>query len=360
MRIVTLILRTDPLNPSREILIQAVRILLNKGIVAFPTETVYGLGAVIYYEDAVEKIFKAKMRPPDNPLIIHISTLDMLEEVALNIPEDAYRLINRFWPGPLTLILPRNPRVPKIVTGGLDTIAVRMPGHPTALELINMVGYPIAAPSANLSGRPSPVMAEHVIRDLMGRIDAVIDAGETFFGVESTVVNILEEPPTLLRPGAYPVEEIEKVLGRKIAIPDFARGLKYSEVALAPGIKYRHYSPEAKLILVESAADDYSVIVNKIIEAVRDIYSVSTNSDVCIVSSIETSSYYRKLEKVKAVLIIGSRRNLYEVAKNLFKILRDVDNIGCKIVFVEGFPETGIGLAVMNRLRKASSSIIHV
>ncbi|ADV64556.1 L-threonylcarbamoyladenylate synthase [Desulfurococcus mucosus] len=350
----TIVLRTDAVNPDKEVIDKAAEILLNRGLVAFPTETVYGLGAVAYYEDAVLKVFKAKMRPPDNPLIIHVSSLDMLNEVATGIPDDAYRLIEKFWPGPLTLILPRHPSIPRVVTGGLDTVAVRMPGHPVALKLIDATGRPVAAPSANISGRPSPTTGEHVIRDLMGRVDAIIDAGETFFGVESTVVNILEDPPVLLRPGAYPVEEVEKALGKKIVIPEFARGLAYSEIALAPGMKYRHYSPEAKLILVE-AEGSYEYIAGRVIEAARSLGGVG---ELCVISSSETMHYYRSLSNVKAVFTLGSRVNLYEVARNLFKVLRLVDEAGCRVVFSESFPETGIGLAVMNRLRKASSMII--
>lgn len=352
----TLVLKTDPVNPDPHILREAAGILKKGGIVAFPTETVYGLGAIVYNEEAVKKIFWAKMRPMDNPLIIHISSIDMLEEVAVNIPEKAYRLIERFWPGPLTLILPRNPQIPKIVTSGLDYVAVRMPAHPVALGLIREAGAPIAAPSANIAGKPSPTSAEHVIKDLYGRIDAVIDAGETIYGVESTIINILTQPPILLRPGAYAVEDIERVLGEKIHIPEFARGFKEAETALAPGMKYKHYAPSTPLILIET--DESSI--EDIVKTTRSIALnyVSEGKEVCIVASRETSSGYRDLNV--RVLVIGSRSNLFEVARNLFKTLRELDELKCSIAIIEGFEERGLGLAVMNRLRKAGEKKIHV
>lgn len=352
----TVVLETDALNPDIRVIEEGARILLRGGLVAFPTETVYGLGAVAFFEKSVSKVFEVKKRPPDNPLIIHISSMEMLEKVAVKIPEDAFKLAERLWPGPLTLVLPRHPSVPKITTGGLDTVAVRMPAHPVALKLIELTGYPIAAPSANLSGRPSPTTAEHVLRDLEGRIDAIIDAGETFLGVESTVLNILEDPPVLLRPGAFPVEDIERILGKKIHIPVFARGYTQAEIALAPGMKYRHYAPEAPLILVEATEESPELIARKVISALRS--HAPASSDICIIASSETRCFYEQLEGVREVFTIGSRRNLYEVARNLFKILRSTDEAGCRVVVVEGFPETGIGLAVMNRLRKASSLII--
>jgi L-threonylcarbamoyladenylate synthase len=353
---VTLILKTNPTSPDPDILRRAAEILRRGGIVAFPTETVYGLGAVVYNEDAVRKVYIAKMRPPDNPLIVHISRESMLEEVAINIPEKAYKLINKFWPGPLTLILPRSPNIPKIVTGGLDVVAVRMPAHPVALGLINEVGSPIAAPSANLAGRPSPTTAEHVIRDLYGRIDAVIDAGETLYGVESTILNILTDPPTLLRPGAYPVEEIERVLDESIYIPPFARGFAEAERALAPGMKYRHYAPETPLLLVEPRSGDLEAMVSTIRSLA--IEHLDVGEKVCIVASTETVDRYRDLPV--ELLVIGSRQNMFEVAKNLFKTLRRLDDLNCTIGIVEGFEEKGLGLTVMNRLRKASKTKIPV
>jgi len=349
----TIILRTDAFRPDPQVIKQAAQILLGGGIVAFPTETVYGLGAVVFNEEAVNKIFWAKRRPPDNPLIIHISKISMLDEVAVDIPEEAFRLIRVFWPGPLTLILNRNPKVPKLVTGGLDTVAVRMPAHPVALSLIDETGFPLAAPSANIAGRPSPTTAEHVIRDLHGRVDAVIDAGETIYGVESTIVNILSKPPVLLRPGAYLVEDIERVLGTRIIVPDYARGLRESDTALAPGLKYRHYSPETPLILVEPLSSDLSKLVDTVKEL--SLKYIKNGFKVCVIASKETLSNYAFNSHNVIVLSIGSRLNLFEVAKNLFKVLRSLDDLGCSVAIVEGFEERGLGLTIMNRLRKAST-----
>ncbi|MEM0001266.1 MAG: L-threonylcarbamoyladenylate synthase [Desulfurococcaceae archaeon] len=355
----TIILRTNPLEPDLEVIKQAAKILLEGGVVAFPTETVYGLGALVFNEKAVSKVFWAKKRPPDNPLIIHISSISMLDEVAVDIPEEAYRLIRVLWPGPLTLILRRHPQVPKLVTGGLDTVAVRMPAHPVAISLIKELGIPIAAPSANIAGRPSPTTAEHVIRDLQGRIDAVIDAGETIYGVESTIIDILSKPPVLMRPGAYPVEEIEKILGTKIEIPDFARGLTEANTALAPGVKYRHYSPETPLILVESSSSDLSKIINAVKELSMK-YAENENKKVCIVASSETISMYEFMSMKIHVLNIGSRNNLFEIARNLFRTLRSLDELSCDIAIIEGVEEKGLGLTIMNRLRKAAKLKIRV
>lgn len=349
----TLILKTDPYRPDPEIIKKAAQVLLSGGTVVFPTETVYGLGAVVFNEAAVAKIFWAKMRPPDNPLIIHVSSLEMLNEVATNIPEEAFKLIRVFWPGPLTLILPRNPRVPKIVTGGLETVAVRMPAHPVALELIKEVSQPVAAPSANLAGKPSPTRAEHVIKDLYGRVDVIIDAGDTLYGVESTIVNILTKPPSLLRPGAYPVELVEEVLSTKVHIPDFARGLTEASLALAPGMKYKHYAPETPVILVELVGGDLGLLVERVISIATA--ELNKSRKVCIVASRETLKEYSELAlKGAVVLDIGSRANLYEVAKNLFGTLRLLDELSCDVAVVEGFEEKGLGLTIMNRLRKAS------
>lgn len=352
----TKILHIDPLSPKQELLDEAIGILARGGLVAFPTETVYGLGSDAYNVDAVTNIFKVKGRPMDNPLIVHIEN-SMLDDVAIDVQDYVYDLVEKVWPGPITFILKRSPTLPKEVSAGLNTIAVRCPAHKVALALIQGLGRPIAAPSANLSGKPSPTNAEHVIKDMKGRIDAIIDSGDTFFGVESTVVNLLADPPVLLRPGPIGVEELSKILGRDVTVPESVRGLKDTyadEPALSPGMRHRHYMPDAYLVLVElDKSKQVDALVARISDLVKDY--TSKGLKVAIVASRETAKLYNSNI---AKFVIGSRSDLYEVAKNLFKILRAIDDAKVDVAVVEGFEEKGIGLAIMNRLRKASSKIV--
>lgn len=353
----TIILRVDPTNPDEEALSRAAEVIRGGGLVAFPTETVYGLGANVFDRRALMRVYEVKQRPADNPLIIHVDSLEMLEEVARDIPEEAFKLASKFWPGPLTLILLKSERVPYEATGGLETVAVRMPAHPVALKLISRAGVPIAAPSANLSGRPSPTRGEHVVRDLYSKVDVIIDAGETLYGVESTIVNILVKPPVLLRPGAYPVEEVERVLGVRIQVPEFARGLSEAESAMAPGTRYRHYAPNTPLILVEAGSYEGEALKRLSMEVARLIGEFKGRR-VCVLSSRETSSAYTGLGV--EVFVLGSRDNLFEVARSLFNALRWVDDAGCEVAIAEGYPERGLGLTIMNRLRKAASRRIFI
>ncbi|MEM4833596.1 MAG: L-threonylcarbamoyladenylate synthase [Thermosphaera sp.] len=330
----------------------AANVLKKEGLVAFPTETVYGLGGIVWSERATRRIFEVKGRPSDNPLIVHISSMEMLERVASRIPEEAYMLIKKTWPGPLTLILHKSSEIPRIVTGGLETVAVRMPSHPVALELINQTNEPVAAPSANLSGRPSPTSGRHVVNDLLGRIEVILDAGETLYGIESTVVNILTDPPVLLRPGAVPVEEIEKILGRRIVVPGFARGVEAVEKALSPGMKYRHYAPAAKVVLIEASSYERTCL-SKLADIVRVFIASKTLEKPCVAIPVDSLENYERIS-VK-IFTMGDRNNIYEVAKSLFSVLRAADEEKCNLLIVEGIPEEGLGLAVMNRLRKAAS-----
>lgn len=347
----TKVVRVNALKPDRGVIDEVANVLKSGGLCAFPTETVYGLGADGYNREAVMRIFKIKGRPPDNPLIMHISSREMLDELVIDVPEIAYRLIDFAWPGPLTLVLKKSAKVPKEVTAGLPTVAIRCPGHPVALDLINALGRPIAAPSANLSGRPSPTNAHHVIEDLMGLIDVIVDSGETFFGVESTIIDVTSDPPTLLRPGPVAVEDLIRVLGKEVKIPLFARGLSESEVSLSPGTKYRHYSPNTPLLLVE--LEDYrdvKALTTVVLSHANEL--TSKGLKVAIVASSETAEQYRTMGY--DVLVLGSRSNLFEVAHNLFDVLRLCDSLKADIAVVEGFNEVGLGLAIMNRLRKAA------
>ncbi len=328
------IVRVDPVRPEKDRLAVAVDVLRGGGIVAFPTETVYGLGAPVTRVDALIKIFRVKGRPPDNPLIVHIATWDQLHEVAV-VDSDTIERLGEVWPGPVTVVLRRR-RVPDVVTAGRDTVAVRMPGHPAALALIELLGEPIAAPSANKAGKPSPTAAQHVVEDLDGDVDLVVDGGETFFGVESTIVDLTGETPTLLRPGPLTVEELERVFG-PVKVPDFARGLSEPDAALAPGMKYRHYAPEKPLVIV---ASDMAAMASALAERglTPCMYWVGPEEPP-------------HLDKTRVIVLGGDP---YEVARNLYNGLRMLDKEDCDIGLFPAIEEKGIGLAIMNRVRKAS------
>jgi L-threonylcarbamoyladenylate synthase len=282
-----------------------------------------------------------------------MNQLDILSD---NVKEEVYQLAEKFWPGPLTVILHRSGGVPYEVCAGLETVAVRMPAHPVALKLIELSETPIAAPSANPAGKPSPTSGEDVKRDMMGKVDVIIDSGETLYGVESTIIDITRDPPVLLRPGALPVEEIEKTIEKKIIIPEFARGLIEASEAIAPGMKYRHYAPSKPLQVIESS--DYSNLEKYSLEVFRHVKRLMDGGfKVVLLASSETAQYYREAE----ILSLGSRKNLFEAARNLYKALRKIDELDVDIAVSEGFEERGLGLTIMNRLRKASGyNIIRV
>lgn len=319
---------------------KAADIIKAGGTVAFPTETVYGLGANALDPKAVSKIFRAKNRPPDNPLIVHISSRDMLRMVARDIPVIAYRLIDQFWPGPLTIILKRRDIVPDITAGGLDTVAIRMPSNDIALALIKEAGVPIAAPSANISGRPSPTSAGHVIKDMGGRIDAIIEGGDCKIGVESTVIDLTVSPPALLRPGGLSLEEIIECIGEVAVLENSVR---------SPGMRYTHYSPKTKLVLVEGESDFVRPEIKRLVNDLQ-----KTGLKVGVIGTRETCEQI----ECNAKFILGSVNDLKEVAVRLFAGLRFLDESGVDIGIAEGgFPEIKEGRAIMNRLRKAASEI---
>ncbi|BFH74556.1 L-threonylcarbamoyladenylate synthase [Sulfurisphaera javensis] len=334
----TQIIKIDPLNPEIDKIRIAAEVIRKGGTVAFPTETVYGLGANAYDGNACLKIFQAKNRPVDNPLIVHIADFEQLYDIARDIPDKVLEIAQTVWPGPLTFVLKKTDKVPKEVTAGLDTVAVRMPAHPIALQLIRESGVPIAAPSANLATRPSPTKAEDVIADINGRVDIIIDGGHTFFGVESTIVNVTVDPPVLLRPGPFTFEELKKLFG-DIIVPEYAQGKGEAEIALAPGMKYKHYAPNTKMLLVENRS-----IFKNVVNLVAKKYKVA------VLITKEMSKEYDSLPH----LILGSDENLYEVARNLFDSFRELDKLNVDLGLMIGFPERGIGFAIMNRARKAS------
>ncbi|MCS7120705.1 MAG: L-threonylcarbamoyladenylate synthase [Nitrososphaerota archaeon] len=342
----TIVLKVDSEKPELDAIRIAADVIRKGGLVAFPTETVYGLGADALNPRAVEDIYRAKKRPLDNPIIVHIADVPDVYKVSKEVPEAAEKLIDIFWPGPLTLILKASEIVPRITTGGLTTVAIRMPDSKIALALIRESRVPIAAPSANLAGRPSPTLAEHVLKDLDGRIDLVLDGGPTRVGVESTVLDLISDPPQILRPGGVPYEEIKRVIENVRLHPAaLAKENVPVDVARSPGMKHRHYAPNAKLIVVEG---DLNASLRKVQELVNHYKSLGLKVGVLCT---EERTQCLTADTVKS---FGRREDLAEIARNLFRVLREFDKDGVDVIIAEGVSEEGLGLAVMNRLRKAS------
>lgn len=343
----TLVLKVDPQNPEKEKILEAARLIIHGGLVAFPTETVYGLGANAFNAKAVLAVFKAKKRPLDNPPIVHVCCISDIERLISEVTSEALALMREFWPGPLTLILKRSRAVPDVTVSGLDTIAVRMPKNNVALALIRESGSPISAPSANLSGRPSPTSAEHVLCDLDGRIDAVLDGGSTLIGVESTVLDLTVDPPQVLRPGGTSFEALKNALKNVELNPSVTSDKALPvEKARSPGVKHRHYAPDADLIVVEG---DLPAVVEKVKELAN--FYERRGSKVGVLCTNETMAFY----KAQVVKSIGSRDDLVEIARNLFRLLREFDLEKVNVVVAEGLPTEGLGLAIMDRLRKAAA-----
>jgi len=342
----TIVLKVNPEKPEAEKIRVAAKIIRRGGLVAFPTETVYGLGADALNPEAVTQIYLAKKRPLDNPIIVHVASENDVYRLAENVPEKARRLMSVFWPGPLTLVLKAKDIVPKATTGGLDTVAVRMPNLRVALALIKESRVPIAAPSANLSGRPSPTTAEHVKQDLYGRIDLILDAGPTEVGVESTVLDLTMDPPQILRPGGVSYEALSEVLGRVELHPTVVADREISLVhARSPGMKHKHYAPKAKVIVVEGEPEAVRRKVQELAEEHR-----KNGRSVGVLATDENKRFY----KANVIKSLGARRDLSSAARNLFKMLREFDEEKVDIIIAESVPIEGLGLAVMNRLRKAS------
>lgn len=326
-------------------LLEAAQILRTGGLVAFPTETVYGLGANALNEEAAKKIYAAKGRPSDNPLIAHISSEAELETLVSEITPAGRLLMKRFWPGPLTLIFKKSRMVPFGTTGGLDTVAVRMPSDPIASQLIALAGVPIAAPSANTSGRPSPTTAEHVYQDMNGKINMIIDGGPVGIGVESTIVDVSGAVPTVLRPGAITLGMLKSVLGRVELDPAILGPIKEDVRPKAPGMKYRHYAPHGDLTLVEGRIEKVVETINRLAEE-----KLAEGFRVGIICTRETQSRYPK----GILRSIGTRAKEETIAHNLYGVLRDFDDLDMDYIFSESFSEESLGQAIMNRLTKAA------
>lgn len=379
---------------SKKDIEEAAQILKAGGLVAFPTETVYGLGGNGLDKEAARKIYAAKGRPSDNPLILHVSKMEEVYPLVENVPEKAKRLMESFWPGPLTLILKKSKIVPLESTGGLDTVAIRCPDNALTLELIERAGLPVAGPSANLSGSPSPTEASHVYHDLSGRIEGILDDGAVGIGVESTILDMSTDRPTLLRPGAITLEDLTEVLGEKPEIDPTLLGKKMEDgfIPKAPGMKYRHYAPKAEMILFCSLEEKESKekepkkkesenktsgkrgTEDRISEEKESGYKVSKRiaeyleeegrgfprEKIAVFCAEETKHFYQEMAEKEGIVlkVLGRRDEPLSMTHNLFRILRECDEEGIELILSEGYSEKGIGFALMNRMKKAAGQKI--
>ena len=347
----TKIYKIDSIENCIDLIHKAATVINTGGLVAFPTETVYGLGGDGLNPAASKKIYTAKGRPQDNPLILHIANTNQLNTLVKEVTPSAKKLIAEFWPGPLTLVFKKSDLVPYESSGGLDTIAIRYPKNKIAQKLIELSNTPIAAPSANKSGRPSPTRASHVLYDLNGAIDVIIDGGRCEFGLESTIVDVSTNEPCLLRPGSITLGMLKEVIGDITIDKSILKKLDKNELPKAPGMKYTHYSPNARVIIVNGSEENIITKINELIQ------NTDKSLKTGVIAYEETKDKYTADE----VLVIGSKKQPTTIAANLFKVLRRCDYLNINIVFVESFSEQELGLAIMNRLNKAAGySIIDV
>ena len=331
---------------------QAGKLIASGELVAFPTETVYGLGGDALRPEAAAKIYAAKGRPSDNPLIVHIADFSDMKRVAREVPEQAKKLANAFWPGPLTMIVWKSDAVPSATTGGMDTVAVRMPDHPVALELIRKSGCLIAAPSANTSGRPSPTEAKHVEEDLSGRIAMILDGGPVGIGIESTIIDLTEKQPMVLRPGYITPKMLSDVLGQEVVIDPGIIAADDTRKPKAPGMKYKHYAPKADMVIVDGEEMAVAAKINELTKKRR-----AEGKKVAVIATEETKERY----DADVVLCIGKRSDEDAIAQHLYQILRECDDLDVGEIYSESFQTPRIGQAIMNRLLKAAGhTVIHV
>nr|MBQ8252116.1 threonylcarbamoyl-AMP synthase [Lachnospiraceae bacterium] len=329
---------------DKHVLKEAGEIIQGGGLVAFPTETVYGLGGDAMNPESAKKIYAAKGRPSDNPLIVHICKTEDMEKIVREVPKQAYVLAERFWPGPLTMIMKKADCVPKETTGGLDTVAVRLPDHPVALAFIREAGGFVAAPSANTSGRPSPTLGKYVYEDMNGRIEMILDGGEVGIGVESTIIDLTEDIPVVLRPGYVTWEMLQEVLGEVCLDPTMLE-IDCQQAPKAPGMKYRHYAPRGELVIVSGDREKVSDKIGQLLTEKREL-----GFKTGVIVSKEEEHLYR----ADSVKVTGDRTDMAAVARNLFRILREFDDENIDCMYVQAFPKDGIGQAVMNRMLKAA------
>lgn len=346
----------DILKNNRETYIAAFKkaaIIINRGgLVAFPTETVYGLGALATDKKAAKKIYEAKGRPSDNPLIVHIASKNDLDKYAINIPKLAYKLADRFWPGPLTMILEKDDSIPYETTGGLDTVGLRVPSDEVALEFLKEAKVGVAAPSANISGRPSPTKADHVIEDMYNKIDLIIDASDVDYGLESTIIDLTSNPPLILRPGAISLSMLKEIdsnieMDKALFIND-----KINEDLRpkAPGMKYRHYAPKAELSIIEADKDKFISFIDEKLKY--------KDKKVALLVSEEMKNILLKENKLELsnifIRVLGKKKDYKKIAHNLFSALRDFDELNVDEIYSESFSGDGMAFAIMNRLTKAA------
>lgn len=341
----TVIKKIEPDNIDEKAMLEAAEVLQNGNMVAFPTETVYGLGANALDASASKKIYEAKGRPSDNPLIVHISNEEQLVPLVREIPENAKKLMKAFWPGPLTMIFKKSDIVPKGTTGGLDTVAIRMPNHKVALALINVSKLPIAAPSANTSGRPSPTRAKHVYDDLNGKISMILDGGEVGIGIESTIVDVTTDTPMILRPGYITKEMLEEVVGKVVIDPAILGPMSPDMKPKAPGMKYKHYAPKADFTMFDGDNDKVASRINEIAKNY-----IEQGFKVGIIATDESIEKYKYGE----IVSIGTRTEEITISHNLYNVLRNFDDKKVDYILGETFTNNKLGQAIMNRLLKAA------
>lgn len=376
----TSVFKIDSQNFEDSLLVWPAEVIRDGGLVVFPTETVYGLGANALDSTAVRSIFEAKGRPQDNPLICHISDCEGLSILTKAVPQCAEAMAEAFWPGPLTMIFPKAECVPYEVSAGLDTVAVRMPSNEIARALIRLSGVPVAAPSANLSGRPSPTCFEHVERDMFGKVDVIIDGGECGVGVESTVVDVSVWPPVVLRPGGVTLEQLREVVPEVTLFDGHSSDVTGSGPARSPGLRHRHYAPRAAVYLLEGTGIEQATDIEKYLvkmvsgrlngrktgfmvseETMSSLYSYISSNENCDIQSIKSFGAENMangpVEFCNGAFVfdvVGRRNDLATVAHGLFRSLRNLDEAGVDVIMAETFPEIGMGLAVMNRLSRSA------
>lgn len=335
----------DSNNLNDDVLKEVGNVIRNKGLVAFPTETVYGLGANALDPQGVKKIFLAKGRPQDNPLIIHISDLDQIRPLVKSIPEIAMKLMDKFWPGPMTIILEKTSIVPEVTSAGLSTIGIRMPKSIIARAIIKAAGVPIAAPSANISGRPSPTDMERCVEDLSGKVEYIVGGEVSEVGLESTIIDVTVTPPCVLRPGGITLEMLKEVDGDIYIDESIMKKPEKDFKPKAPGMKYRHYAPKASVKIINGELKKTIAKINEIVQDYKN-----DGKKVGIMATEETKNQY----KDALVISLGTRKNMDSIGKNLFETLRTFDDKGVDIILSEAFDEKGFGIAIMNRLKKSA------